>query len=244
MMKYTVFLITSVLLFSSSPWANAETVFSQPAVVGMATMSDFDPSVAWGNHYQFAADDFILSEAAEITEVRWWGLYQKEKPAQNVQPPYPYPLPASNFTIRFFDDNDGIPGSVILEVNSIGNCNPTPLVYTGVDSETHYFEYSYRLEDPASIEGGRTYWLSIADSTASFPDDIFFSWLKSDSSNWSYCLEPGGLTGWTPYDGSPGMAFDLITGSVPCPSADLTDDCFVDFRDIAIIASQWLSGDN
>jgi len=30
--------------------------------------------------------------------------------------------------------------------------------------------------------------------------------------------------------------------SVSCPSADLTNDCFVDFEDLAKVASQWLSG--
>jgi hypothetical protein len=29
---------------------------------------------------------------------------------------------------------------------------------------------------------------------------------------------------------------------VPCPEADLTGDCFVDLEDVAVVASQWLSG--
>jgi hypothetical protein len=31
-------------------------------------------------------------------------------------------------------------------------------------------------------------------------------------------------------------------GKVLCPSADLTGDCLVDFKDFAIMAGQWLQG--
>lgn len=44
------------------------------------------------------------------------------------------------------------------------------------------------------------------------------------------------------------ISFIVITISgnyalAKCPSADLTGDCFVDFEDFALIASQWLTGD-
>lgn len=34
------------------------------------------------------------------------------------------------------------------------------------------------------------------------------------------------------------------TSSTACPSADLTGDCFVDFADFTVLASQWLTGGN
>jgi hypothetical protein len=29
---------------------------------------------------------------------------------------------------------------------------------------------------------------------------------------------------------------------VHCPNIDLTDDCFIDFEDFAVLANQWLAG--
>ena len=41
--------------------------------------------------------------------------------------------------------------------------------------------------------------------------------------------------------------YDVVTFEVAagnnCPSADLTDDCFVDYEDFALMANQWLTGD-
>lgn len=191
-------------------------IISQPAnPSGLTTMSDFDPSIAWGNRYQFAADDFILPRTASITEIRWWGIYQKRKPVETIQPPISDTLPSSNFTIRFFNDNGGIPGTVELELNALGDCNRTP-VNTTLDNDGayQYFEYRYLLPDPFEALAGQRYWLFIADSTGSFPDDIFFSWLKSKTSYWCYSFEPSGLTGWTSYTGSDGMAFELYVQPV------------------------------
>ena len=40
-----------------------------------------------------------------------------------------------------------------------------------------------------------------------------------------------------------GFALSGTTAVADCPSADLTGDCFVDFEDFAVMASQWLTGD-
>jgi hypothetical protein len=199
-----------------SPTSIGTPIYSQPAnPSGLVTMSDFDPSIAWGNHYQFAADDFVLPRTASITEVRWWGIYQKGKPVETIQPPVSDTLPESNFTIRIFNDNAGVPGTVESESNALGNCNRTPINHLfGNGEQYQYFEYHYQFSEPFEALAGHTYWLFIADSTGSFPDDIFFSWLKSKISYWCYSFEPGGLTGWTPYTGSDGLAFELYVPPV------------------------------
>lgn len=142
-MKYSMMLL-SVLSGLLSSMSTGTPIFSQPAnPADLVTMSDFDPSIAWGNHYQFAADDFVISETTFITEVRWWGVYTKGKPVEIIQPPVSDTLPSSNFTVRFFNDNGGIPGSVELELNAVGNCNRTPIIHTfGNGAEYQYFEYS------------------------------------------------------------------------------------------------------
>ncbi|MEE9370017.1 MAG: FG-GAP repeat protein, partial [Sedimentisphaerales bacterium] len=33
-----------------------------------------------------------------------------------------------------------------------------------------------------------------------------------------------------------------IFGKILCPGSDLTGDCFVNFKDIAVIADEWLQG--
>lgn len=187
-------------------------IYSQPVTFTSngATMSDFDPSVVWGNHYQFASDDFTLSVSATITEIRWWGLYQKDNPVVNIQPPVSDTLPSSNFTIRFFNNNGGVPGTVELELNSLGNCSRTQKLVTGSGGSLHYFEYNCVLPQTFQANANETYWLFIADSTGSFPDDIFWSWLKSETPEWAYSFQPGGLTGWTRYSGTTGMSFELV----------------------------------
>jgi len=67
---------------------------------------------------------------------------------------------------------------------------------------------------------------------------------NQDLSGWCVALipsEPGnfdtGATSWTLPDYRP------VWGTCPnCPSADLTDDCTVDYEDFAVFAEHWLEG--
>lgn len=45
-----------------------------------------------------------------------------------------------------------------------------------------------------------------------------------------------------PYNESDGIGFRVASVPVACPSADLTNDCFVNFEDLAKMASEWLTG--
>ncbi|MHC4835782.1 MAG: hypothetical protein ACYTCN_07495, partial [Planctomycetota bacterium] len=38
------------------------------------------------------------------------------------------------------------------------------------------------------------------------------------------------------------IGFRVASVPVACPSADVTNDCFVDLKDLAKLASEWLTG--
>ena len=63
----------------------------------------------------------------------------------------------------------------------------------------------------------------------------------------SYFYTDSDLSSFTRYDATPDVEDDNVgfrVASVPvaCPSADLTNDCFVNFEDLAKLAAQWLTG--
>ncbi len=145
------------------------------------------------------ADNFQLDQPAQIGSMTWWGGY--------FNPPDP-----DNFTLRFYADNSGKPGSVIQSY-SIGS-SATKIFTGGTLNGVAEVQYVTNLGTPLSLQGNVHYWISIFN--ASGPQTwLWESSFTKDGVQRSFTDPVNGP--WEPVSGTPGhdVAFELTP--VPLP---------------------------
>ena len=147
---------------------------------------------AGGGFGNFATvyDNFTLSATASVTDVHWTGGYFSGSQS-----------PIAGFTIQFWSDNAGTPGSSLFSTFIGGTANETLL---GNFGGLNVFTYSVNLASAFQAQAGTEYWLSIV------PDLVF-----PPQWGWAESLDGDGA-GVQDFGGSrrqvPDMAFSL-TGS-------------------------------
>ena len=148
-------------------------------------------------------------------------------------------------TGNYFDyptSNDTVPGRDGLETTNPGNnANHTynsnfligPPYYRTVIGEFELSDSPYGTFDQG---GNINEWNEtlIESSSRGYRGGAFNSYsgfLKSDVQSYN-----------TPNTQNHYIGFRVASVPVACPSADLTNDCFVNFEDLAKLASEWLTG--
>lgn len=113
----------------------------------------------WGGYladtatpYSEAAEAFMLNAGLyTIDEVHWWGICTVGK------------CPASNLTLSFYSDDNGLPGTPIASY-PVGNANQTADGHTV--SHGLYAEYAYSAPTPGLMLSGEVlYWLGLSNTT-------------------------------------------------------------------------------
>lgn len=169
-MKYLLS-ISALALLCTATTASATVLFEQPT----------------DNYYGYfsystsqLADDFSIASGGAISMVKWWGLYVNN-------------TPSDNFTLRFYSNDSGLPGTNYLVDYNIGSsANRTD---TGINSTLHnkdIYEYTYNLPASFNASTGSTYWISILNGTTlnwAWADKSRFisapsAWRDSDSTAW------------------------------------------------------------
>jgi len=127
----------AVCLTSVKPALADTTVYTQPQTTFNAFTSDDD--------FQ-SYDNFTLSSSATVNEVGWYGRFFNEPTA---------------FTISFYDNNGGIPGTLI-GTQAVGNGSP---VDAGMLPDfTELYSYSASISPVSFVPG--TYWISIVSQSS------------------------------------------------------------------------------
>ena len=162
-------------------------VYSQPYNGLGSLISDVDRP-------QWIADNFTLTQDAEVTGVNWWSVYMDE------------PAATETFSISFYyDDGTGAPqpGSFVgYAATTVQRIN-TGVPYGGFNLYEIY-AYSFDLPSALALNAGTPYYISIVNTT---DDDDDWNWLMStgpDGTCWvrqSYGPWPNTI----PYD----LAFEL-----------------------------------
>ena|SRR5271157_996241 len=133
-------------------------------------------------------DDFTLSSGGTVNIVDWSGADLGG---------------IKGFTVSFWSDNGGLPGTLLASDNIIGSAGETP---SGSDSDSRpIYNFSATLASPFSAAPGTEYFLSIVAN-------IGFCWVTSDVGNSGILQYEVGYTRIYWYHG---MAFTLET--VPEP---------------------------
>jgi len=133
------------------------------------------------------ADDFQLEQGRNVIgDIHWWGNYGWNGPL----------LPTDNFTIYILDDNNGLPGNVLLTIpvgdlgrtdtgnDVLPNCRSCPS-----DHKADVFAYSYDLPFQIILTPETTYWLSILNDTRGDPGGEWF-WSQTDTSSGNAAVFP------------------------------------------------------
>ena len=137
----------AVLLVVAAPiWAAQVQVYSQSPDFNGLYASQNDTSGGFGS-FATAYDDFTLASAATLTQVTWTGGYTNPQSAGTI----------TGWTVIFWSDSGGAPGSALATFGLAGNAGETFLQNDAIGDPT----YSYSAAVNWAAAGGTKYWLSV-----------------------------------------------------------------------------------
>ena len=112
------------------------------------------------------ADDFVLSETAIVSGISWRGGYAFGAAG---------PLPADDFTIRFYADADGAPAQIAFATFQVGNVQrvDTGFDYSFPDGPADMFEYTAAIPDTL-LSDRSTLYVSIINDSTGFAGEWFW----------------------------------------------------------------------
>jgi hypothetical protein len=140
--------VLATLACLAAPSAQGQaTVFSQTTDKSGGFASQNDTSGGHGN-YATTYDNFALASSTSIGSLTWAGDFFNGSPAE-----------ISAFTVSFYADNAGVPGSPLQTASILGKANE---IADGNDLlGDPVFNYSAALPTAFAANGGTTYWMSI-----------------------------------------------------------------------------------
>jgi hypothetical protein len=146
-----VLTVLACLVGRSDAHAQA-TVYNQSTDLGGSFASQNDTGNTFGA-YATDFDNFTLANATNIGTVTWIGDYSTGNPGT-----------ITAFTLKFYSDNGGTPGSLLQTTPISGNANETGI---GLDQVSNpYFSYSATLPSAFGAAANTPYWMSIVADLA------------------------------------------------------------------------------
>lgn len=141
------------------------TIFSQPA------STPLDPFMSWASdiHLLWKVYDNLPDLSGAICQISFWGFdwYWSDGWQECEEDPM-------TFEIRFYEDDDGYPGTLVCSRSFTPTRTPTGVIYYS-DRELNYYEGV--LDPCCEVDGG---WISIyGTSYAGDPENCTFLWLDS-----------------------------------------------------------------
>ena len=158
--------VAVLLVVASAPsWAAQVLVYAQdPDFLGLYA-SQNDTSGGFGP-FATAYDNFSLGSTTALTEVQWRGGYYNPQTLG----------PISAWTVAFYSDNAGQPGSLLSSFGIAGNAGETFLQLDVLGDPV----YLYTATVNFSAGAGTTYWLSVVPDVAFPPQWGWTSSLQGD----------------------------------------------------------------
>jgi hypothetical protein len=212
-----------------------DVLWTQPQVNSFGGLSSQDARNPGGlGWFSEVADNFVAEDGWEIRDVEFYGGYATPLGQEGN---------TEGFTIRFYTDAGGHPGTRVFEQDVFEF------------SETHYFtepalgfagyHYALSLNSSFSIATGGTYWVSVVAILArgGGADEPQWGWIGASSTTPPFAhqwfFSPGNFT-----EQFNDVAYTLLgtTGGAPCPG-DVDGDGDVDLSDLAtLLANFGVSG--
>jgi hypothetical protein len=156
--------VALLLLLAAPAFAAEVIVFQQnPDYLGLYASQNDTSTGGFGN-FATSYDNFTLGSATAINQVNWAGGY--------FNPQSPGTITA--WTVNFYANNAGQPGTLISSFNIAGNGNES-FVQNDVLGDPIYF---YKVGVSFNAAAGTTYWLSVVPDLAFSPQ---WGWTSSST---------------------------------------------------------------
>jgi hypothetical protein len=191
--------LSTTLAFGISS-AQAAPIFSQTPTVFSWSTADRDTGPNGGR----SADEFQLASDATIDSVTWRGLFTSANT----------PIFPLDFDLTFYDDNGGVPGTVLSNTSvSVTGMDTGIDLTSGIAFDVYEFTAA---TIPTALTANTTYWFSpLADTTNDGDDDFWWvtatrpgnyafksdlsgSWVQSSFSEFYFELDDAGTTSAVP----------------------------------------------
>ena len=170
--------VTGLLLVAAPVWAGQVVVYSQaPDFLGLFA-SQNDTSGSGFGAFATAYDNFTLGSATTITQVDWVGGYYNPQSAGTI----------TSWTLAFWSDAGGAPGSVLALAAVAGNGGETSLGLDALGDPV----YSYTMGVSFNAAAGTPYWLSVVPNVAFPPQWGWTSSSQGDGASYQTFFGVGG----------------------------------------------------
>lgn len=177
-------------------------------------LSPFDPELAFASdavpgqfNNQRLAETFTLTNAAAVNEFRWWGRSEGAvfSDLRNF----------SSFTMRVYDDNDGLPGNLLFtQVSPTAALNPIQVATDPSNRPIYLFDGV--LGAPLALAAG-SYWFSVG-ATAIDPNGDGFYWQAAIPTVSGNFAADAGVNGTWNTSGFADLSFQVYGAPVPEPT--------------------------
>ncbi|HTP64988.1 MAG TPA: PEP-CTERM sorting domain-containing protein [Geobacteraceae bacterium] len=194
-------LFIGILFVLGASSAFGQIVYSQPSTFpdGNFYASQNDTTGGYGN-FATVYDNFKLANDTQVTDVHWSGGYWSGNPGT-----------IAKFTISFWADDAGKPGSALSIQQINGNANETLI---GINNSTlNVYSYYADLATPFLASGNAQYWLSIVPDIGFPPQWGWEAGKGGDGTAYQYFTPDNG--GLRPI--SSDLAFELSSGNPVVP---------------------------
>lgn len=164
--------------------------------------------------WQQSADDFVLTQAATVRHVTWWGFYGDDFESPAEQPPATQTM---QFRVYGARAQDGLPGDVLFEETLVD----PPYAWNGRQILTGAAPKEYRfdvdLTTPMHLVATTPYWLEIVQLGLA---ESLYRWEISVANRDGFAFLIGSTGDWIRTQNTPAtLAFQLSTIPEPQTSA-------------------------
>lgn len=199
MRRLAAFVGAAALIAGSASSARASSIIYDG---GSPDQQNFYFATTTGLTPDDVAESFVLQAGATtVTDAHWWGsCFFLDTFGV---------CPAADLTIAFYEDENGLPGTLI-QSHDVGGASQTA---TGDLIADFWIEYAYSATfAPLALTAGTTYWFAIHSDVT----DLFWGW-ETTSGDGSHARHSGGA--WSLEDDN--LAFYLTgeTAAVPEPTS-------------------------
>jgi PEP-CTERM motif-containing protein len=161
-----VAVVVLLVVVAAPSWAAQVQVYSQAANYLGLYASQNDTSSGGFGPFATAYDDFSLASSATLTQVTWTGGYFNPQSAGSI----------TGWTVTFWSDSGGAPGSALAVFGIAGNAGETFLQNDAIGDPV----YGYSAAVNWAATGGTPYWLSVVPDVG-FPPQ--WGWTTSSQGN-------------------------------------------------------------
>ncbi|GMU80534.1 MAG: hypothetical protein AMXMBFR47_04050 [Planctomycetota bacterium] len=226
MLRSTICLLTGLTLSTAS----ADVLWTQPQVDSFGGLSSQDARNPGGlGWFSEVADNFDGQAGWSVDQVEFYGGYATPLGQEGN---------TEGFTIRFYTDDGGRPGTRVFEQDVFAFTETNYYVHPSLGFAG--YRYTVDLSPAYTIDTGGTYWISVV---AILPrgggsTEPQWGWIASSTITppraHQWFFNPGGFT-----EQGNDVAFSLISGGAPPCPGDLDGDGQVGLSDLAALLSNF-----